>query len=112
MKKYCILILFFICFSINTYQAINKNNCTNEIVLNDVNSKNLTSYIRENKLEERVSKVCSKDICITINPSSIERDIKNFIEKNINYLKKVNEEIAIDAEIKGFKVEKIIFYSC
>ena len=112
MKKYCILILFLICLSINTYQAINKNNCSNEIKLENVNSKHIISYIQENQLEERINKICSSHICVNINPSNLEQDIKKFIEKNINYLKTQNEEVAIEAELKGFKIEKIIFYSC
>ena len=112
MKKYIILFIFLICLSINTYNAFNKNECTNELNLNNLNSKNLLNYINENNLLDKIERICSTDICVNINPSNIERDIKSFIEKNINYLKSKNEEVALEAELKGFRIEKIIIYSC
>ena len=112
MKKYLILFIFLICLSINTYNAFNKNNCTNEIKTSNLNSKNLLTYINENNLKDKIDRVCSSNICVSINPSNVERDIKSFIEKNISYIKNKNEEAALEAELKGFRIEKIIIYSC
>lgn len=112
MKKYAIMILFLICLSINTYQAISKNNCTNEIKPTSLNSKNLLNYIEENNLIESIHQVCSSEICVTINPSNMKRDIQKFMEKHINYIKSKSEEAAIDAQLKGFKIDSIRFYSC
>lgn len=112
MKKYIILLIFIICLSINTYNAFNKNKCTNEIKLNNLNSKNLITYINENNLLNKIKQVCSANICAPINSPNIEREIKNFIEKNISFLKSKNEEVAIEAELKGFRIERIIIYSC
>ena len=112
MKKVIILILFLFCLTINTYQAINKNNCTKEIYLKDLNSKKLFSYIKENHLDDHLSLICSHELCFTPSLSNIERSIKEFTEKNITYLKNKNEEQALEAELKGFKIEKIILYTC
>lgn len=112
MKKYLILIIFLICLSINTYNAYNKNNCLNIVKPTNLNSKNLINYINENNLLDNLDRVCSQDICISINPSNLERDIKSFIEKNLNYLQNKNPEAAIEAELKGFRIDKIITYDC
>lgn len=112
MKKYLILFIFLICLSINTYNAFNKNNCINEIKIETLNSKNVLEYIQQNNLVDKIYKICSTDICVTINPSNIERDIKSFTEKNINYLRSKNEVAALNAELKGFKIDKIIVESC
>jgi len=112
MKKYLLIFIFLICLSINTYNAYNKNKCNNEIKIKNLNSKKLLEYIENNSLVDNISKVCSADICVTINPSNIERNIKSFIEKNINYLKSKSEQAAINAELKGFKIDKIFKYSC
>ena len=112
MKKYLIFFIFLICLSVNTYNAINVNRCTKKLYPKNLNSKNIFEYLEENKINHSIDKICSKNICSNLNSSNIKQDIKNFIEKNINYLKKQNEEQAIEAELKGFKIDKILIYSC
>jgi hypothetical protein len=112
MKKYLFILIFLLCLSINSYNALNINKCTNEIKLDNVNSKNVIEYITENNLDENITKICSTDICMNINPINLQRDIKSFIEKNISYLKNKDEEISLNAELKGFKIDKIIINSC
>lgn len=112
MKKIIFIFIFLLCLTINTYNAFNKNECSNEIKLNDLNSKNLLNYINENNLRDNIERICSTNICLSINPSNIERDIKSFIEKNLEFLRSKNEETAIETELKGFRIEKIITYSC
>ncbi len=45
MKK-LITTFFLICLATNTIQAFNINNCTQEMKLTNLNSKNLLNYIR------------------------------------------------------------------
>lgn len=112
MKKFTALIIFLICLSVNTYNAYNKNNCTNTLKPSNLNSKNLINYLKENNILDNLDRVCSKDICISINVSNLERDIKSFIEKNLNYIQNKNPEAALEAELKGFRIDKIITYDC
>ncbi len=112
MKKIVLISIFLFCLSINTYQAINKNNCMSEIIPNDLNSKNLLTYIQENNLKDHIYRVCSKDICASLNASNLERSINNFIKENLAYLEHKNEEQALEASLKGFRIEKFIVYSC
>lgn len=113
MKKYLLIIIFILCLTFNAFKAYNAESCNNEIILNDVNSKNLLKYIEENNLIEQIDLVCSSDICMKINSSTINRDIKSFINKNLNYLKnKVDDNTYLNLELKGFKIDKIITNQC
>ena len=50
---------------------------------------------------------------MTINPNNLERDIKSFITRNINFLKnRVDENTFINLQLKGFKIEKITINEC
>lgn len=111
MKKLGIVWIFLFCLFINVYQAIAKSSQINEMRPSNLNSKDLLSYIEKNNLQDNLYKVCSQHICIDINSSNLERNYKKFIEKNIEYLQNKNEEQAIEASLKGFKIEKIILYS-
>ena len=113
MKSYFFIIIFLLCLSLNTFKAYNAEECQNNIYLNNVNSKNLIDYLIQNNLREKVNKVCSVDICMTINPNNLERDIKSFITRNINFLKnRVDENTFINLQLKGFKIEKITINEC
>ncbi len=112
MKKIFLAIIIIGCLSINSYNAYNKSNCINEIIPSGLNSKNILSYLSENNLVGMVNKICSKDICVSLNSTDIERDIKYFVDKNISYLNSKNSDAAIEAELKGFKIDKLIIYSC
>lgn len=112
MKKFILIGIFLVCLSLNTYNAFNINNCTNEMKINDLNSKNLLNYITENNLKDKILKVCSMDICTSLNASNLETDIKDFINRNLNYLKGKDNDLALEAELKGFKIDKIIINSC
>lgn len=112
MKKIFILFLFLICLTVNTYNAISVNKCMKELHPKNLNSKNIYDYFKENNLNLKVDKICSENLCSDLNTSNIENDIKNFVEKNINYLQNKNEEQALEAELKGFKIKKIFIYSC
>ncbi len=111
MKK-VIIAIFLFCLALNTYNAFNRNNCIDELKVNDLNSKNLLMYIKENNLEDKIVKVCSANICTTLNGPNLENNIKNFINKNLSYLSGKDEGIALEAELKGFRVERILFNSC
>ncbi len=111
MKKIMITI-FLICFAINTYQAFNINNCIEDIKVKDLNSKDLLHYIKENNLSDKLMQVCSSDICSNINLANLERDIKDFISRNLNYLKNKDKEHSLEAELKGFRIEKLLINSC
>lgn len=111
MKK-LFLILFLTCLCINTYNAFNSKNCLKDKVLTDLNSKNLYAYLEENNLLNKINKVCSKDICKDIHFSNLKEDIEMFIKKNIDYLKVKNEDEALDADLKGFSIERILITSC
>ncbi len=112
MKKVFLAFIVIICLSINSYNAYSKSNCLKEIIPSGLNSKNILSYLEENNLVGLVSKICSKDICYTLNTSDLKGDINIFVNKNINYLKEKNNEAAIEAELKGFGIEKLIIYVC
>lgn len=111
MKK-LITTFFLICLATNTIHAFNINNCTQEMKLADLNSKNLLKYIEENNLTEKIMQVCSDDICNEINLSRLEQDIKSFIKQNIKYLKSKDNESSIEAELKGFRIDKIVINGC
>ncbi len=112
MKKFFFLFLFLACLSINTYHAISLNKCTKEIYPTNLNSKEIIQYLKKENLISTINKICSTEICSSINMANLESDIKNFIDKNITYLKNKDEEIGMSAELKGFKIDKIIVYSC
>lgn len=111
MKK-MITALFLVCFAIHSYQAFNIKECLQEFQLEDLNSKKLLSYIKENNISDKIAEVCSNDICHKVSFSNLEQDIKDFIKQNIEYLKKKNEDYSLEAELKGFKIDKIIINSC
>ncbi len=111
MKK-LILTFFLVCLTANTIQAFNINNCTKSMQLTDLNSKNLLNYIIENQLTDKIMEVCSDNLCSNINVSHLEQDIKSFIQKNIKYLKSKDEESSIEAELKGFRINKLIINDC
>ena len=112
MKKLFIFLFLVTCFSLNVYNAYSKNNCTEEIVLENVNSKDLLNYIYDNHLIDKIVRVCSSDLCSSINATQIESDLKSFVNKNIRYLTSISEERGLDADLKGFRIEKIIINSC
>ena len=107
MKK-LITTFFLICLATNTIQAFNINNCTQEMKLTDLNSKNLLNYIKENNLTDKIMQICSEDICNEINISRLEQDIKSFIKQNIKYLQSKDSDSSIEAELKGFRIDKIV----
>lgn len=111
MKKLMITI-FLLCLTINTYQAFNINNCTKDIKLNELNSKNLLNYIKENNLLDKITKVCSNNICSEIDFANLEQDLKEFINKNLNYLKSKDNDYGIEAELKGFRIDRITINDC
>lgn len=108
MKKILLSSLFLICIGLSFLNAFAKTFDEKEITLDYLNSKNLLNYIKDNELETLVKKVCSKDMCIPINFKTIESDIKTFINQNLKYLKSKNMELGLEAELKGFKIEKIV----
>lgn len=111
MKK-LITTLFFACLVMNTYQAFNIKDCIKDINIGDLNSKNLLTYIKENDLMDKITQVCSNEMCSKISISSLEQDIKEFINHNLNYLKSKDEDYSIEAELKGFRIDKILINSC
>lgn len=112
MKKLFISFILIACFSLSNLEAYSKDKCLEEIYLEEVNSNDILSYIYENDLLDKIIRICSKDICSSINATQIESDIKEFVTKNIRYLKGINEEVGLNADLKGFKIEKIILNSC
>ncbi len=111
MKK-IITTFFLVCFAWNTYNAFNMENCTKEININHLNSKNILSYIKENNLTNKIMKICSNDICSDINIQNIEQDIKEFIKRNLKYLESKDKDTSLEAELKGFRIDKILVNSC
>ena len=78
----------------------------------DLNSKNLLVYIKENDLIGKIEKICSEEVCGKISIVTLEQDIKDFIKQHLNQLKRKDNDYALDAELKGFKIDKIIVNSC
>lgn len=111
MKK-IITTLLLLCVAIHTIDAFNIQNCMKEIMPNNLNSKNLLDFIQENNLHDKVMQICSSDICSNINIANLERDIKDFINRNLNYLKNKDGEQSLEAELKGFRIDKIFINSC
>lgn len=111
MKK-LISTLFLVCLAVNTYQAFNLNNCIKDIKIEDLNSKNLLTYIKENDLVDKITQICSNDLCSNINISTLEQDIKDFINRNLNYLKSKGEDYSLEADLKGFRIDKILINDC
>ena len=97
---------------VNTYKAFDYSNCLKEIRVSGLNSKNLVDYIKNNNLLDKVVRVCSADICYGVNGASIEENVDVFIRKNIDYLEKKDSEFAIEVNLKGFRIEKIIVKEC
>ncbi len=111
MKKLMLTLLFLFLF-IHSYQAFKLNDCMKEITLKDLNSKNLLTYIKENDLIDKVTQVCSDNICSNINVGTLEKDIKEFIKRNLNYLNLKDTEHKVEAELKGFRIDKIKINAC
>ena len=111
MKKLFLTGIFLIGFALQT-NAFNINDCIEELAMQNINSKNLLTYLKENHLTDKILSVCSENICSNISFSHVEQDIKNFIKQNLAILKNENEEDALEAELKGFKIDKITFHSC
>ncbi len=107
-----VVTLFFLCLAINSYKAFEIKNCSKNLTLENLNSKDLLTYIKENDLLGKVSQVCSPDLCKSLSINTIEHDIQEFIKQNINYIKSKNEELGISADLKGFRIEKIILNDC
>ena len=112
LKKWFVLGLILLSITFSFYTISAKEKCLNEINLDNLNSKNLINYILDNKLGDKIKKICSKDICTEVYFTTLESDIKKFITTELNYLKKINNDLAIEAELKGFKVDRIILNSC
>ncbi len=112
MKKIIIIGIFLICISINTYNALNNRNCEEVIIPTSLNSKNLLNYIKTNNLTDTISRVCTIDLCKTINPTNIDREVADFIDSYYNYLKNKREDIYNEATLKGFRIDKIIITRC
>ena len=49
MKKLFISFILVMCFSLNVFNASSKNNCSEEIILENVNSNDLLNYIYYNE---------------------------------------------------------------
>ncbi len=111
MKKIVTTILF-ICLAINSYNAFNMENCKKEIQFNNLNSKNILSYLKENELTNKIIKICSNDLCSDVSIGSIEQDIKEFIKRNLDYLNAKDKDTSLEAELKGFRIDKILINSC
>ena len=73
--------------------------------------QDILTYLENNDLIDKVTKICSLDICQDITPAKIERDLKIFIQKNLQYLENKNAEKSLEASLKGFKISKIFTYS-
>lgn len=111
MKKLLLTGIFLIGFALNT-NAFNINDCLEYIKTQNLNSKNLLSYIKENNLTDKIMEVCSEDVCTKLNFSTLEQSVKYFIQRNIDILKNKDIESALEAELKGFKIDKIQINSC
>ncbi len=111
MKK-IIITLLFLFVAIQNYQAFNFNQCMKEIPIKDLNSKNLLTYIKENNLMDKITQVCSDNICSSINTATLEKDIKEFIKRNLNYLNLKDPEQKVEAELKGFRINKMKINAC
>ncbi len=112
MKKYIFIILFLTCLFFNTMDAVSKNKCTNVIYPNNLNSQNLYTFLQTENLLDSVHKICSMNVCVIVQSSTIKQNITELTKKHTEYLKRKNEEAAIEANVKGFKIEKIELYSC
>ena len=108
MKKLIFTIIVLSCLIINFCQTY-AGEC-DIIKPIDLNSKNIIKYLEDQQLTDRINKICSSNICKTINPSDLKRELKNFIDDNIKYLKNKSEDISLEAELKGFKIESISIY--
>ncbi len=112
MKKILFIILILVCFLVSTPLASTHNHCTDFIEPEDLNVHFLVKYLKDHDWQYRVKKVCSKQLCTFVSLPHLESDIKYFIEKNIEYLEKINPEMGIEASVKGFRVEKIELVTC
>lgn len=111
MKKLLLTGIFLICF-VSYTNAFDIKECIEEISNLQINSKNLLSYIKENNLTDKIMSVCSSETCKNLNGANLEQEIKEFIRQNINLLKNKDLESALEAELKGFKIDKISINEC
>ncbi len=68
--------------------------------------------IKENNLTDKIMQICSDNLCNEINISRLEQDIKSFIKQNIKYLQSKDSDSSIEAELKGFRIDKIVINCC
>jgi len=111
MKKLLITGILLIGFAVET-NAFNIEDCLEYRNTPDLNSKNLLSYIKENNLMDKITEICSEDICTKLNFPTLEQSIKYFINRNVDILYNKDKEAALEAELKGFKIDKISINTC
>ncbi len=77
----------------------------------NINSKDLISYLKKEKLLDKVKYVCTDNYCSRDLLVNKEIEINNFIKSYINKVKKESLEDGVNIELKGFRINKIVYSS-
>lgn len=108
MKKYFFIVILF-CVVVVTVSA--KSNSINIDSLNNLNSKDLLTYLKENGGKAPV-KICTYDYCEYLKYDNLEKAVKVYINNYINYVKeKTDEDTSVRVSLKGFKITEIHYES-
>lgn len=82
------------------------NNVSSKSILN---SNDLIDYLKNNNIIDKVSMICTNNVCSNTFIGNKEILIKRFIDCYVNKIKEENLEDGINVELKGFPITKIIY---
>ena len=97
-----ILIILLTIFFIFNVKAENINNA-------EINSLEIIDYLKDNNKLDKVKYLCTNNFCSREMYGNKEKEIKSFLKNYISKIKEKSLEEGIKAELKGFKITKIVF---
>ncbi len=108
MKKYLILFLtIIICYGIINIKETNGQE-KNQINLVNLNSNKFVSFAKEQKIANKISKICSYDFCDYLRGNNITNSFEIYKKKYQDYIaSQSSEELSYTTILKGFPITSI-----
>lgn len=109
MKKYLLLLLFFILFSLSINKSYSYVDCNNYVIYpREVSTLNLKDYLNNIDYKE-LYYLCSYDYCYNIRSGNLNETIDDFVsllDNNNSY------ENRLITNVKGYSITKIGLNNC
>lgn len=109
MKKYLLLLLFFILFSLSISKSYSYVDCNNYVIYpREVSTLNLKDYLYKIDYKE-LYYLCSYDYCYNIRSGNLNETIDDFVsllDNNNSY------ENRLITNVKGYSITKIGLNNC